>query len=614
VKSILVKVTFTNIFGKKFWYKLVKIFHHVSLIIINMLARTNGALKKCCAEDMCVGKDLNNGMCDNTHRCVSGKPAHSMCSEPHPEMRDPLNPQSEVEGFGSINYCTRCYLYKIKEDAWMESDSFLENPKKRGSKASAAKEKKVQKTSRTSSAEFDDFIVLPLEGENSLLLPQEAGGVTAPTGGVRRTDENEDNNDDGENDDLGDDDDEETQQDLPDDVQVQFDAQGSVIIPKTKYTCDETEEMNKNCGTKKGTDALCENLFSYLSIVAYDAVSQERTLKYSDLCLRVAQSMEDSYKNYPLKQEAANGILRIWCGKWPAVFQEFYDIKKRAKLTGTFLAGQGSILANSSPHIQQLAYWGSVVLKKAKETSSFINTKLNHHWSGDFNSGETPSGLLRAIRKSLWPEAALERAKYALYQCLKSNKGLKMTEQQKADSLEKRQAKALSKMNYTFYPKYWLAFVYRGRPAQVLFEPHTVSQHLNSGKMVKKPSSEISPCKDLSMFGKDVRRHANELPHVQKGPYKKQDEMSVTIKRFNGTAREQQIANLKERIVLYEKLGDHDQANSLSRELIRLLEIAYVDIESAVHTAPDASYSTPAAVSSSSSSSARAPNSTTSTY
>ncbi len=68
-----------------------------------MSSAIKGVRKKCCAELLCKEKTLFNGMCDSTHKCaVSGRPVHAFCSEPHEEMRDPLNAMSEIEGFGSV--------------------------------------------------------------------------------------------------------------------------------------------------------------------------------------------------------------------------------------------------------------------------------------------------------------------------------------------------------------------------------------------------------------------------------------------------------------------------------------------------------------------------------
>ena len=119
----------------------------------------------------------------------------------------------------------------------------------------------------------------------------------------------------------------------------------------------------------------------------------------------------------------------------------FYEAKKKAKINGSFKLGD-----SKNPVIQQKIFWGMNILRRAKETSSYVNTKLNYHWSGDFKSGETPSGLLRVIRELMWPEAALERAKSALKQYMKSRKGESFTEQQKADMLEERKAVGMRKM------------------------------------------------------------------------------------------------------------------------------------------------------------------------
>jgi hypothetical protein len=75
---------------------------------------------------MCKEKTLFNGMCDSTHKCAgSGGNVHAFCSEPHEDMRDPLNAMSEIEGYGSVNYCTRCYIDKKKEDAYLDSDEII---------------------------------------------------------------------------------------------------------------------------------------------------------------------------------------------------------------------------------------------------------------------------------------------------------------------------------------------------------------------------------------------------------------------------------------------------------------------------------------------------------
>ena len=125
-------------------------------------------------------------------------------------------------------------------------------------------------------------------------------------GGVGGGAPNEENNEEAD-----DDEDDEEIQNLEDDVEIVFDNQGSIVIPKTRYTCDESEEMAKLMGKKKGRESVCENLFSLLCIIAFDGVSQAETVKTADLCIRVAQCMEDAFNNFPLKQEAIKGAFAL---------------------------------------------------------------------------------------------------------------------------------------------------------------------------------------------------------------------------------------------------------------------------------------------------------------
>ena len=72
-------------------------------------------------------------------------------------------------------------------------------------------------------------------------------------------------------------------------------------------------------------------------------------------------------------------------------------------------------------------------MRRAKETFSYVNIKLNPHWPDldKFKSCSSPYALLRVIRKHLWSEAAESRGSAALRQYLTSRPGLSNKEKER---------------------------------------------------------------------------------------------------------------------------------------------------------------------------------------
>jgi len=320
-------------------------------------------------------------------------------------------------------------------------------------------------------------------------------------------DDNNDNNDSSHDDD---DDDDLPKQPLENDIELLYDDQGILKIPKSNMISHETEDIS----TLKGKSTLAENLFSYLCVVAYDAVDKKVTLPTEDLQISIADNFSSAIETHLLKAEVISGIMQPFIKydntlTWPSSFLDFVKTQKSKKIPDKFK--NGLLAKRWTDHQVKQCFFGSIILRRAKETFSYVNTKLNPHWPDldKFKSGSSPYALLRVIRKHLWSEAAESRGSAALRQYLTSRPGLSNKEKERL--LQLKIASAYKKLNYDWYPKYWLAFVYKGKAANFFNEDHQ-SPDMNSGKIISsKPTGVYSPIAEIGNMSSAVRRNRDKM-------------------------------------------------------------------------------------------------------
>ena len=118
--------------------------------------------------------------------------------------------------------------------------------------------------------------------------------------------------------------------------------------------------------------------------------------------------------------------------------------------------------------IIQRHYCGSQILDTARAAKREITNRLNPKWisPADLKSGETPTAVMSALRRSLWePECYMKaklNVKSAIYRKAEYTVAPDFVE---AVHVERITNEKVLAMTFDWYPDYWLSFVLLSVPA-----------------------------------------------------------------------------------------------------------------------------------------------------
>jgi hypothetical protein len=224
---------------------------------------------------------------------------------------------------------------------------------------------------------------------------------------------------------------------------------------------------------------LIRNLFNVLCALSYESLIVEGTQNIADLQKACGEYFEAAYKNYDKTaygweciQKHFNVLEPAEDGsRWPFFFREWVHDYLHGKATMEAV----SKMSKSHPYKKwekeavRLAVVGEKVRTRAVHIKSvviafFAQRFIPRH---KLPSGKTQEQLFRAIRVAMWPVEAQRRALDSTKTKAKRELGKRnpWTEEQDREWYDSRLVSSFKKLDYTWYPDEWLAFVYYSLPA-----------------------------------------------------------------------------------------------------------------------------------------------------
>lgn len=201
---------------------------------------------------------------------------------------------------------------------------------------------------------------------------------------------------------------EEVKDDFVDNIgELMYDAEGRVQHPRSlrNFRTDEVDDLLK-CGNN---NCIAANYFSLLCLLTMEALPQKVYLN-ADLYGSIEIEFNNVFKFFKNKGESSV-VFRGSCssmgiGDWPIQLTQYIQKEKQNQPTTAWLDKYRSIKEKSCTEQARL-FFGYNIHTAGLTVISNIKSKLNTQWpqggAESFKNGETISGMLRAIRKNLWP-------------------------------------------------------------------------------------------------------------------------------------------------------------------------------------------------------------------
>lgn len=289
-----------------------------------------------------------------------------------------------------------------------------------------------------------------------------------------------------------------------------------------------------------------------------------------------------------LQEEHRNGILHLFQNfEWEEDFLEHCSTMQRSDPTDTFIKHHKLNEGNLSDVHKREIFFGSKI-KTAYETARrAIGSSANPLWvqPAKLPSGANVSGMFYSIRKRLWlTSRAFDLAKAAIRQEFKRD-GLSFKE---ADHKELILQRAVTyDFQESYFPPWWLTFVYLGMPAG-----DNCRKQFQSGKAVL-DSSDLNSIRTMS---RKVNRRAMDSAYAtpsdvengtisppSSGPANKKTKFEIVVKHEHGEGGGENklsaaITAIRNLIATLKEIGDEESYRQIPILLGQLKDLEYKQV------------------------------------
>jgi hypothetical protein len=328
----------------------------------------------------------------------------------------------------------------------------------------------------------------------------------------------------------------------------------------------------------------CENLFTFVSSLACITASREG-MKTVDRMQNYATQFQLWMSECKRQEEHRNGILHLFEDfEWDSDFLAHCSIMQRSDPTDTFVKSHKLGERHISDVHKREIFFGSKI-KAAYETAKrAIGSGANPLWvpPGKLPSGANVSGMFYSIRKRLWLSSrAIDLAKAAIRQEFKRD-GRSFKEGDNRDVILQRAV--TYDFQESYFPPWWLTFVYLGMPAG-----HNCRKQFQSGKAVL-DQTDLNAIRIMS--GK-VNRRALDASYAtpvdadkdgdsppSSGPAAKKTKFEIVVKHEDkkDTKFGAAIKALRNLIGTMREIGDEESLQQIPFLLKQLKDLEYKEV------------------------------------
>jgi hypothetical protein len=238
---------------------------------------------------------------------------------------------------------------------------------------------------------------------------------------------------------------------LPDDLEEKESME--LFVDLSKQSLSKKQMLNKA-------------LFNFICILAGETISKGG-LPVLEQMKQMAVQFAFWYESCKDKSEFRDSLM-LYFGlgdncTWPGHFVEYVSNLRSAVPTAKWLKDNGCTDLHSQ--LQKDVKFGSVVKAKFESTKRSICNDVNKYW---IDASKLPSGVsvlqyLFYVLKMTWPIRAAELAKdWHKSKWQRENVGKYNSKIHTQEIMEKAQS---YEMDRTYYPEWWIAFIYLGLPA-----------------------------------------------------------------------------------------------------------------------------------------------------
>jgi hypothetical protein len=305
--------------------------------------------------------------------------------------------------------------------------------------------------------------------------------------------------------------------------------------------------------------SFCENLFTFVSILAYttaDKTGMGPLDRFQNLGLQFDFHLRDTH----LQAKHQEGILHLFPDyQWPQEFKTHCDLLQDSDPTETFLKSHKTVIETKkglpSAWLKK-AYFGTKVFTAFTDARREINSHANCQWIDPTKlpSGTNSSALLLSIRKKIW--SSLKAVDLA-YQAMRQECKRGRTKFAKKDHTAEIAVKALQyEFVDTYFPSWWLSFVYIGQPVGRDCNPHLKSGIATSTEAYQE-IREVSAKVNRRQVDKYSTPSGEATPSSGEPSNKKRKAYELVIKHDRGSDDygDLMIATIKEQILTLKEIG-----------------------------------------------------------
>lgn len=256
-----------------------------------------------------------------------------------------------------------------------------------------------------------------------------------------------------------------------------FDAAGRLKIEKDVEPVLEAKIMLSYWQANEPLSQLTmgRNLFSYICCLVCDEAKVDSmslfelypilAAKFSD-CMKTLLESSYFYDNFLSQSNVVFGPAEQ--KTWPQSFRDMVE-QKLLKVPGSDWLKKNRKASSLNETMRKNYFFGSQILSKYRLIKAEITNRLNPHFipTNKLKSGETPTAMLRAVRRMLWEPACLKTAtanvQAAIYR--KSVSTLKEGFNKRTAVDEMARSK-MKEMTGEWFPDCWLAFILLSLPSE----------------------------------------------------------------------------------------------------------------------------------------------------